>query len=106
MLSDYPLKIADLYHFSIGNIRKLESNLFDNKKHVFHYENFQLYLGLRLKLKKVCGLLEFNQSQWLKLCIEFDIQKIIETDKNWRQRWKSVVQINEKHCAWRSILKS
>ena len=50
------------------------------EKYVFHYENLQLYLGLRLKLK-IHLVSEFNQSQWLKRYAEFDTQKRIEAEK-------------------------
>ena len=46
MLSEYQLKIADLYNIHIGNIRKLVPNLFDKEKYVIHYENLQLYVRL------------------------------------------------------------
>ena len=52
MLSDYQLKIADLYNILIGNVKKLVPNFFDKEKYVIHYENLQLYLRLGLKLKK------------------------------------------------------
>ena len=52
MLSDYQLKIADLYNIPIGNITKLLPKFFDKEKYVLHYENLQLYLRLRLILKK------------------------------------------------------
>ena len=48
---------------------------------MLHYENLQLYLRLELKLKKVHCILEFNQSQFLKLYIKSITQKIIETQK-------------------------
>ena len=32
------------------------------------------YLRLRLKLKKIHPILEFNQSQWLNLYVEFNTQ--------------------------------
>ena len=51
MLSEYQLKIADLYDISTGNVRKLIPNLFDKEKYVIHYENLKLYLRLGLKLK-------------------------------------------------------
>ena len=57
-------------------------NFFDKKNYVLHYENFQLYLRLGLKLKKIHSLLEFNQSQWLKPYIEFNTKKRIEAEKN------------------------
>ena len=52
MLSEYQLKITDLYNIPIGNVKKLVPNFFDKKKYVLHYENLQLYLRQRLKLKK------------------------------------------------------
>ena len=52
MLSEYQLKIADLYNISIGNVKKLVSNFLDKEKYVIHYENLQFYLRLGLKLKK------------------------------------------------------
>ena len=45
-------------------------NIFDREKNMLHYENLQLYLRLGLKLKKIHRVLEFNQSQWLKLYVE------------------------------------
>ena len=68
------------------------------------YEKLQLYLRLRSKLKKIHHVLgfskihhvvRFNQSQWLKPYVEFNTQKRIEAEKKWRQRLKSIVQINE-----------
>ena len=60
MLSNYQLKIADLYNIPIGNVKKLVPNVFDKEKYVLHYENLQLYLRLGLKLKKIHRVLEFN----------------------------------------------
>ena len=51
-MSEYQLKIADLYNISIGNVKKLVPNLFDKEKYVIHYENLKLYLRLGLELKK------------------------------------------------------
>ena len=51
MLSEYQLKITDLYNISIGNVKKLVPNFIDKEKYVIHYENLQLYLRLELKLK-------------------------------------------------------
>ena len=46
MLSEYQLKIADLYSISIDNVKKLVPEFFDKEKYVLHYENLQLYLRL------------------------------------------------------------
>ena len=66
MLSEYQLKISDLYNIPIGNVKKVVPNLFDKEKYVIRYENLKFYLKLGLKLKKLHRVLEFNQSQWLK----------------------------------------
>ena len=66
MLSEYQLKISDLYNIPIGNVKKVVPNLFDEEKYVIRYENLKFYLKLGLKLKKLHRVLEFNQSQWLK----------------------------------------
>ena len=52
MLCEYQLKTADLYNIPIGNVKKLGPTFFDKEKYVLHYENFQLYLRLGVKLKK------------------------------------------------------
>ena len=58
------------------------STLVDKEKYVLHYENLQFYLRLRLKLKKIHCVLEFNQPQCLKPFIEFNTQKRIEAETN------------------------
>ena len=51
MLSDYQLKIADLYNIPIGNVKKFVPNFFDKENYVIHYENLQTNsLGLYLQL--------------------------------------------------------
>ena len=52
MLSEYQLKIADLFNIPIGIVKKLVPNFFDKEKYVLHYENLKFYLRLGLKLKK------------------------------------------------------
>ena len=44
MLSEYQLKIADLYNISIGNVKKIVPNFFDKEKYVLHYQNLELCL--------------------------------------------------------------
>ena len=91
MLSEYQLKIADLYNIPIGIVRKLVSNFFDKEKYVFHYENLQLYLKLGLKLKKKNHrILEFNQSQWLKPYIELNTKKKNRSSKKRRRDGKAL----------------
>ena len=65
MLSEYQLKIANLYNIPIGSIKKSVPNFFDKENYVIYYENWQLYLRLGLKLT-IHDVLEVNHSQWLK----------------------------------------
>ena len=74
-MSDYQLKIANLYNIPFGNVKKLVPNFFDKEKHVIHYEKLQIYLRVGMKLKKIYPVLEFNQSEWLKQYVEFNTQK-------------------------------
>ena len=46
----------------------------------FFFDNLQLYLRLRLKLKKILYISEFKQ--WLKPYIEFNTQERIGEEKN------------------------
>ena len=94
ILCDYQLKIADLYNIRIGNAKKIVTNFFDKEKYEIHYENLQLYLRLGLKKKiYIYRVLEFNQSQWLKQCVEFNTQKIIEAEKNGDKDGKALCKL-------------
>ena len=42
MLSEYQLKVADLYNFSIGNVEKFVPNFFKKAKYVIYYENLHI----------------------------------------------------------------
>ena len=99
MLSNYQLKIADLYDIPTNNVKRLVPNVCDKEKYVFHCEKLQLYLRLELKLKKIYCVLEFIQSHLAKTVYQKDMfnthKKKNRSRKKWRQRWKSVVQINE-----------
>ena len=91
-MSDYQFKIGDLSNIPIGNDKKLVSNFFDKEKYVIHYENVQLYLRLGLKLKKD-RVLEFNQSQWLKQCVELRTQKRIKAEENGGKDGKTLYKL-------------
>ena len=75
MCSGYCRKIAEKYNISIGLVSKLIPMLKDKTEYVLHYHNLQLYLDLGLKIKEVHRVLEFNQSPWLKLYIDFNTKK-------------------------------
>ena len=75
VLLGYWKKIAEKYNISIGLVRKLIPMLKDKEEYVLYYRNFQLYLDLGLKIKKVHRVLEFDQSPWLKQYIDFNTEK-------------------------------
>ena len=52
-----------LYNIPIGNVEKLVPNFFDKEQYVLHYEILQLNWRPELKLKKMHGVLELNESQ-------------------------------------------
>ena len=79
MLSNYQLKIADLYNIPISNVKKLVSNFFNREKHVMYYENLQLYL--KIEAKKSTQRIRI-QSISIKQYVEFSTQKRTETEKN------------------------
>ena len=52
MLPEYQFRITVLYNIYFISSMKLVTNFLDKEKYVLYYENLQIYLRLRLKLKK------------------------------------------------------
>ena len=94
MLCEYQLKIADLYNIPVSNVKKIVHKFFDEEKYLIHYEKLKLYMRLKLKLKKIIyHVLEFNQSQWLKQYVQFNIQKRIVAAKNGNKDGKALCKL-------------
>ena len=85
------MKIADFYNIPIGNAKKSVPNFFDKEKYVPSNENLQLYLRLGLKQKNTLSLRIQSITMTSTICW---------FTKKWRQRWKSVVQIDEQCYNW------
>ena len=75
MLSKDSCNIENKYDKKIGGVNKLGLNFSNKSKNVFHYKNLQLHLSLGIKLTKVCRILNFKQSDWLKKYIDFNEEK-------------------------------
>ena len=67
MLSKYCSDIANKYGIKVGGVNKLVPNLRDKTKYLVHYKNLQYYLSLGIKLIKVFRILNFKQSNLLKI---------------------------------------
>ena len=57
-----------------AEVEKLVPNLRDKNHYVLHYRNFQLYLGLGMKLKKIHRALRFEQSPWMEPYIRMNTE--------------------------------
>ena len=76
MLLDYSKKIADEYGIKVGDVKKLVPNLGNKTKYIVHYKNLRLYLSLGIKLTKIHRVLNFKPSDWMKIYIDFNTEKI------------------------------
>ena len=54
-----------IYGGSSNELEKLVPNLHDKTRYVLHYCNLQLYLQLRMRLKKIHQPVHFDQSPWI-----------------------------------------
>jgi hypothetical protein len=77
----YPEELHDLHsdlllapENRIGNekLSKLLTTLYNKEKYVIHYTTLKQYLKIGLKLEKIKKALLFNQSDWLKVYVDFN----------------------------------
>ena len=59
----------------------------DKNNYVIHYRNLQLCLELGMKLKKIHRILKFKQSDWMKLYIDFNVDKRNESTNESDQKF-------------------
>jgi hypothetical protein len=73
----YPKELHDL-HSDLPlapeneKLPKLLTTLYDKERYVIHYTKLKQYLKKGLKLEKIHKVLEFNQSDWPKVYIDFN----------------------------------
>ena len=63
---NYPQKVQDEV------ATKLAPNLYNKRNYVVHYRNLKYYLSQGLQLKKIHKVLQFEQSSWLKVYIDYN----------------------------------
>ena len=54
---------------------KLIPNLGNKTNYLLHYRNVHLYLYFGMKLTKIHGMFKFKQSDWMKICIDFNTER-------------------------------
>ena len=66
----------------INKCNKLVCNLYDKKKYVVHINSLKQALNHGLKLKKIHGIIEFNQEAWLNSYIDMntELRKLAKND--------------------------
>lgn len=62
MLTGYCKKIANNHNSSIGKIKKFVPNFGNKINYALLYKNLQSYLQLGVRLRKIYGVLKFEQS--------------------------------------------
>ena len=87
---EYPKKLHDLHsdlpflpeRMKINKCSKLVCNLYDNNNYVVHIRSLKQALDHGLILKKVHGVIQFNQEAWLKKYIDMntDLRKQAKND--------------------------
>ena len=78
-LSEYQTGLLDKN--SVSNSEKLVPNLMDKTKYVVHFKDLQLYLKLGMTLKKIHGILEFDEKPWMESFIRMNT-KLRKTAKS------------------------
>ena len=81
---DYPKELFNLYKDlpflpeskKVNKVKKLLCSIEDKKKNVIHIRALKQALNHRLVLKKVHGVIQFNQKDWLKPYIDKEEKRL------------------------------
>lgn len=74
ILQDFP-PICDHIKPPGGKFEKLMCCLYDREKYVCFYENFQMMLRLRIRITKIHSVVRFEQSDFMKSFIDYNIKQ-------------------------------
>src|SRR6218665_94029 len=106
MISPYGRELAGKVgaRLSTNPFQKLTPNLMNKTNYVVHYLNLQFYLETGMKLTKIHKVMEFDQSLWLKPCIDLNVSddqketlkhKEIELRRYNQNFWKTKKRLQE-----------
>ena len=69
----------------IGGVEKLVSNLHNKRNYVIHVRALDQALNNGLVLERIHGVIEFNQSAWMKTYIDFNTQLRAEATSDFKK---------------------
>ena len=88
MLSNYQLKIVYPYNISIGNVKRLVSNFFDEEKYALYHENVQL-LETTIKTKKNASHIRIQSITMVETICWIQHKRTIGADKKGQKDGKA-----------------
>ena len=74
-LSDYQVNLRERHNLPPSKVPKLLQTFFDKDHYVLHYKLLKLYVNLGLVVRKMHGVLQFTQNNWLTPYITLNSEK-------------------------------
>ena len=91
-LSEYQQKLLSDNNIRLAKTEKLMLTLYDKTDYVIHYRLLKKFVSLGIVVKRICQVLSFDQSPWMRQYIETnnDLRKQAQIEKK-----KSVVELTK-----------